>query len=272
MTLLEAIFLGIIQGATEFLPISSSGHTLLVPSLLRMPEPGLSLIAIAHQGTLLAVFVYFWRDLWAIIVGVLQGLQSGRPLANDESRLGWYIVAGSIPAAVAGLTLEDFFESVFGEPMFAAVFLLVTAGLLVAGERLHSGHKELAGMNAGDAVIVGLFQMLALLPGISRSGSTIAGGLWRGLDRATSARFSFLLGIPAILGAGLLALLEIIEAGNVAAQFPAYMATFLAAAVTGYACIHFLLTWLREHGLYAFAAYCAGFGLLYLLLVSLGAV
>ena len=272
MSLLEAIFLGIVQGATEFLPISSSGHTLLIPSLLDIREPSLTLIAIAHQGTLLAVLLYFWRDLWAIAAGVLNGLRAGRPLASDESRLGWYIVAGSIPAAVAGLTLEDYFESVFGEPLFAAFFLLVTAGLLVAGERLHSGHKELARITAVDALIVGLFQMLALLPGISRSGSTITGGLWRGLNRATAARFSFLLGIPAILGAGLLALLDIVEAGNVAAQAPAYLATFLAAAVTGYACIHFLLTWLREHSLYAFAAYCAGFGLLYLLLAFTGIV
>lgn len=272
MTLLEAIFLGIIQGATEFLPISSSGHTLLVPSLLRMPEPGLSLIAIAHQGTLLAVLIYFWRDLWAIARGVLKGIQTGRPLASDESRLGWYIVAGSIPAAVAGLTLEDFFESVFGEPVFAAAFLLATAGLLVVAERLYSGHKELAEMKAVDAIIVGLFQMLALLPGISRSGSTITGGLWRGLDRATSARFSFLLGIPAILGAGMLALLDIFEASNVTAQAPAYTATFLAAGISGYACIHFLLTWLRQHSLYPFAAYCATFGLFYLLLAFLGIV
>ena len=272
MTILEAIFLGIIQGATEFLPISSSGHTLLLPSLLQMPEPSLSLIAIAHQGTLLAVLVYFWRDLWEIVTGVLEGLRTGRPLAGDASRLGWYIAAGSIPAAVAGLTLEDFFESVFGEPLFAAFFLLVTAGLLVVGERLHSGHKELSQMSGSDAVIVGLFQMLALMPGVSRSGSTITGGLWRGLDRATSARFSFLLGIPAILGAGVLALLEIAEAGNVAAQAPVYLATFLGAAVTGYACIHFLLTWLRRRSLYVFAAYCTGFGLLYLLLVFLGVV
>jgi len=272
MTLLEAIFLGIVQGATEFLPISSSGHTLLVPTLLRMPEPSLSLIAIAHQGTLLAVLVYFWRDLWAIGSGVLSGLRTGRPLGSEASRLGWYIVAGSIPAAVAGLTLEDFFESVFGKPVFAAFFLLVTAGLLVVGERLRTGHKELAKMSGGDAIIVGLFQMLALLPGISRSGSTITGGLWRGLDRATSARFSFLLGIPAILGAGMLALLDIVEAGNVAVQAPVYVAAFVGAAVTGYACIHFLLRWLREHSLYAFAVYCAGFGLLYLLLASAGVV
>ena len=272
MTILEAIFLGIIQGATEFLPISSSGHTLLLPSLLRMSEPSLSLIAIAHQGTLLAVLVYFWRDLWDIVTGVLNGLRTGRPLAGDASRLGWYIVAGSIPAAIAGLTLEDFFESVFGEPTFAAFFLLVTAGLLVIGERLHSGHKELPGVKGSDAVIIGLFQMLALLPGISRSGSTITGGLWRGLDRATAARFSFLLGVPAILGAGVLALVDVVEAGNVVSQAPVYLTTFLGAAVTGYACIHFLLTWLRQHSLHVFAAYCTGFGLLYLLLAFPGSV
>lgn len=264
MTLLEAIFLGIIQGATEFLPISSSGHTLLVPALLGMDNPGLRLITIAHQGTLLAVLVYFRREFRDIIVAVLEGLQQRRPLAEANSRLGWYLVLGSVPAAVAGLLLEDFFEDVFGRPIYAALFLLFTAAFLLIGERLLRGDKDIVEINGLDALAVGVFQMLALFPGISRSGSTIVGGLWRGLDREAAARFSFLLGTPAILGAGLLALLDLtrLELGS---AWGLYLATFLTAAISGYLCIHFLLAWLRTHSLYPFAAYCAAFGTFYLL-------
>ena len=272
MTILEAILLGIVQGATEFLPISSSGHSVLIPDLLGLPEPGLILISIAHQGTLLAVLIYFWRELWAILRGVLGGLWERAPLGSADARLGWQIAFGSIPVVIAGLTLEDFFESIFAAPLYAAVFLLGSALLLVIGERLMSGHKEMTTITWADALIIGLFQMIALFPGISRSGSTITGGLIRGLERETAARFSFLLGVPAILGAGLLALFDIIGAGDLGAQLPVYVATFLAAAITGYASIHFLLTWLREHTLYLFAAYTAAFGLLYLLLALLGIV
>ena len=266
MSFFEALILGVIQGATEFLPVSSSGHTVLVPRILGLGEPTLALIAIAHLGTLLAVLIYFWRDLWAIVRGVLQGMRQGRPLGNPDARLGWYILAGTIPAAVAGLTLEDFFERVFGEPVYAAFFLIVTAGILVVGERLRSGQVPLTAIGWLDAVIVGFFQMLALFPGISRSGSTITGGLWRGLDRETAARFSFLLGVPAILGAGLLSLLDLIAGGNLAADAAVYLGAFIAAGVTGYAAIALLLAWLREHTLYPFAVYCATFGGLYLLL------
>lgn len=265
MSLLEAIILGIIQGATEFLPISSSGHLVLFPAIFGLSQPSLTLIAIAHLGTLLAVMVYFWQDILAIISAVIQGLLKRDPFTDDNSRLGWYIAVGSIPAAVAGLTLEDFFEEIFASPMVAAFFLLVTAALLVIGERMLTGKKTIPQMSWLDAIIVGVFQMLALFPGVSRSGSTITAGLWRGLDRATAARFSFLLGIPAILGAGLLSIGDIIAAGDIAVQWPTYLATFLAAAISGYACIAFLLNWLRSHSLYIFAIYCALLGGGYLL-------
>ena len=255
MNILEAIILGLVQGATEFLPISSSGHLALVPYLLRMAEPGLSMIAIVHEGTLLAVLVYFRQDIWAIIKGVLQGLWQRRPLATPEARLGWYIAVGSIPAAVAGLLFESFFEEVFGAPVVVAGLLLLTAVLLVVGERLLSGHKQLEKMSWLDAIIIGVFQMFALFPGVSRSGSTIVAGLIRGLNRETAARFSFLLGIPAILGAGLLSVVDIVQAGNLGSQWPAMLAGFVTAAVSGYACIHFLLTWLKQRNLYIFVVY-----------------
>lgn len=269
MTLIETIILGIIQGATEFLPISSSGHLVLVPSLLNWPAPGLAQVAMVHQGTLLAVLVYFRRDIWQIIKAAGKGIRQRRPLGTTESRLGWYILAGSIPAGIAGLTLDNFFEEVFGTPLIAAAFLLVTAVLLVSGERVHSGHKPLNKLGLFDALVVGFFQMLALFPGISRSGSTITAGLWRGLNREAAARFSFLLGVPAILGAGILSALDIIQANDLATQAPGLIGGFLAAAFSGYLCIHFLLTWLKNHRLYLFAIYCVLFGSTFLLLTWL---
>lgn len=266
MNLLEAIILGIIQGATEFLPVSSSGHLILLPSLFNIPIPSLSVAAVVHEGTLLAVLIYFRRDLLQIVKAVWAGIVQRKPLATEDSRLGWYIAIGSIPAAAAGLTLESSFERIFGTPSYAAVFLLGTALILFVGERLLTGKKTVAEMGWLDALIIGIAQMMALLPGISRSGSTIAAGLWRGLDRTAAARYSFLLGVPAILGAGVLAAIDFAGMDDIASQLPVLTASFLSAAITGYICIHFLLGWLRGHTLYGFAAYCAVFGLLYLIL------
>ncbi|WP_420628319.1 undecaprenyl-diphosphate phosphatase [Candidatus Leptofilum sp.] len=264
MSIFEAIILGIIQGATEFLPISSSGHLVLLPEIFQMTNPDLTLIGLVHAGTLLAVLIYFRQDLWDIVTAVLRDLSQRQPLASPEARLGWLIVVGSIPVGIVGLLFADFFEEAFGSPRVAAGFLLVTAVLLVLGERMLSGKKEMAAMSWTDAIIVGLFQMMALFPGVSRSGSTIVGGLARGLDRPTAARFSFLLGIPAILGAGLQAILAIFTES---AQFSAsvYIFSFLAAAVSGYVCIHWLLTWVKNHTLYGFAIYVALLSIGYLI-------
>lgn len=263
MNIVEAIILGIIQGATEFLPISSSGHLVITTAVLGL-EANLDVISIAHLGSLVAVLIYFWRDLVAIVRGVLSGLVARRPLGNADARLGWLIVFGSIPAAVVGLTLEEQVEQVFTHPLWAGLLLLGTAGILLLGERLRSGRKPLAHLTWLDALIIGLFQMLALLPGISRSGSTITGGLMRGLTRETAARFSFLLGIPAILGAGLFAVVDLLGAPDLAAQLPALAATFVAAGVVGYVCIYGLLRWLRQGSLVPFAVYCAVVSVLFL--------
>jgi undecaprenyl-diphosphatase len=263
MSLLEAIFLGILQGATEFLPISSSGHLVLVPAVFNLAPPDLVFIGLVHTGTLLAVLIYFRQDIIEILRGWFGGLRTRQPMGTTESRLGWYILAGTIPAALAGLLLESFFEEVFGTPIIAAFFLLVTGTFLVIGERLLSGKKTLATMGWTDAIVIGLFQMLALFPGLSRSGSTITGGLLRGLDRPTAARYSFLLGIPAIAGAGLLSIIDIFGAERTV-SLGVYAGGFIAAAVSGYLCIAFLLSWVRTHSLYIFAAYCFLVGGLYL--------
>ncbi len=260
MSILEAIFLGILQGATEFLPISSSGHLVLLPALLGLNEPGLQVIAIAHLGTLLAVLVYFFTDVWGIATAVLRGLRDRDPFAETESRLGWFIVLGSVPVVIFALAFQDFLESIFSSPLAAASFLLVTAGLLLFGEYKRSGLNNLEKMSWLDGLIVGLFQALALFPGISRSGSTIAGGLLRGFNREVAARYSFLLGIPAILGAGLLEVAKLLAEGDVASQALVLSITFITAAITGYACIHFLLSWLKQRSLLPFALYCMVFG------------
>lgn len=265
MSILEAIILGLIQGATEFLPVSSSGHLVLIPAVFGLSEPTLNVVAIAHLGTLLAVLIYFAKDLWLIITAVLQGLVQGNPLGSTHARLGWYILGGSIPAGILGLTLKDFFDELFTAPTFAAFFLLGTAVLLVTGERLRSGLTTLDEMSWTDAIIIGLFQAMALLPGISRSGSTIVGGLLRGLNREVAARYSFLLGIPAIFGAGLLTILDISDDSNLNQQLPTLVITFFTAGISGFACIHLLLTWVKQRSLIPFAIYCAAFGLFYLI-------
>jgi undecaprenyl-diphosphatase len=264
MSLLEAIIIGIIQGATEFLPISSDGHLVLIPAVFGLSQPDLVLIGLVHAGTLVAILGYFARDLLTIGRAWLAGLVSRRPVATADARLGWFMLLGSLPAAVVGLGLKDFFERQFQSPTVAAAGLLVTAAFLVIGERLLRGTKTLDRLTAIDTLIIGSFQVLALLPGVSRSGTTIAAGLWRGLDRPTAARFSFLVGLPAIAGAGLLSIIDIFSANG---SLPAthYVAAFLAAAITGYLCIAFLLSWVKRHSLYLFAVYCAVVGTLYLL-------
>jgi len=185
-------------------------------------------------------------------------------MAYPESRLAWYIVVGSIPAALAGVLLEAQFEMLFANARWAAAFLIGTAAILIIGERLLSGQKQLASMTWLDALVIGLFQAVALLPGISRSGSTIMAGLTCGLNRELAARYSFLMSVPVIFGAGLLQLSEPL-AGNLRVGLPILLATFVTAAVVGYLCIHLLITWLRQRNLYPFALYCATFGLLFLL-------
>jgi undecaprenyl-diphosphatase len=264
MSLFEAILLGIIQGITEFVPVSSSGHLLLVPDLFNLTTPDLTLIAISHIATILAVIIYFWRDLWQIATAVIEGLRQGEPMGTTNARLGWYIAVGSIPAAVVGFTLKDYFDAIFSEPIYAAFFLLGTAVLLITGERLLAGTKTPAEMGWMDAIIIGLFQTLALLPGLSRSGSTIVGGLLRGLDRHTAARYSFLLSVPITTGAGLFEVRELTRLDLASAEMAPILVTFVVSGLVGIASIHFLLAWLKKRSLYSFAVYCVIFSLIYL--------
>ena len=267
MTLFQALLLGILQGATEFLPVSSSGHLVLVPWLLGWHASGLAFDAVVHWGTALAVVAYFWRD-WVSLVGA--ALLTLRRLPEPSqgfagARLAWFILLGTLPGALIGWLLEDFFEGMFARPVAAAAFLLVTAAILTVSERFGRRQRDLDTLAWPDALIIGLAQALAILPGISRSGATIAAGLARGLRREPAAHFSFLLATPIILGAGLLKVVDLVQMGNLAAQIPTLVVGFAVAGVVGFGCIHFLLRYLQRHRLYPFAVYCAVAGVVCLL-------
>jgi undecaprenyl-diphosphatase len=264
--LFYALVLGIVQGLTEFIPVSSSAHLVLVPWFFGWPPLGLLFDTMLHWGTLLSLVVIFWRDYIQLLRA--WGLSIGRrSLAEPEARLAWFILVGTIPAVVVGLLFKDFVEALFGTPLAVGFFLLVTAGLLAGSEwlarRLRTP-RTLEQMNWADAILIGVAQALALAPGISRSGATIATGLARGIRRDLAARFSFLLGTPAFFGAGLLMLVDAIQedAGGVAGQFWVLALGFVAAAATGVVAIRFLLKYLRTHTLYVFAVYCLVVGLL----------
>ncbi len=267
MTLLQALLLGIVQGATEYIPVSSTAHLVLVPWLLRWnisEQTAFVFDVLVQLGTLAAVAAYFWRDLWEVARGMTRALLRGKPFEGESAQLGWFLLVATIPAGLAGLLLKDFFESVFGDPMAVAALLLGTAALLALREWLSARAARLERVRLSDAIIIGCWQILALLPGISRSGATIAGGLTRGLTREAAARFSFLMSIPVLLAAGLLAARDMLKIGQLAQFLPVMLVGFFAAAVVGFGVIAWLMRYLRQRRLYVFALYCtlAGLGCL----------
>ncbi len=264
MTLWQAILLGILQGATEFLPVSSSGHLVIVPHVLNWPDPGLTLNVILHLGTLVAILVYFWSDLWRLALAALKSLRT-RQLDDPDARLAWAIVVATIPGALLGVLLEDFFEQLFGIPTWAAAFLLVTAALLLVSEYFAKRELPITAVSWWHALWIGLAQALAIVPGLSRSGSTIAAGLLLGYRREDATRFSFLLSVPIVLGGGLYQVYKLLRAGVGVAQLQIFGVGFIAAAITGYLAIAGLLMLVRRRSLWPFALYCATFGVLVLI-------
>jgi len=251
MTFIEAILLGTLQGATEFLPVSSSGHLVLAQHLIGdFKQPGVLFDVLLHVGTMIAVAIYFWRDL----VGLITSLWRRDELAKSQRFMVALLVAGSLPTAVIGLLFKDFFIRLFERPDIVCIMLLVTGTLLWVAERLRRTGTSRKQMTFVDAVIVGTVQGCAIIPGISRSGSTIAALLMRGVDGETAARFSFLLALPAVFGAALLSLKDLDHvAGDT--HLP-YIAGTLAALVTGLFCIHLLMGVIRRRRLHWFALYC----------------
>jgi len=260
--------LGAVQGLTEFIPISSSGHLVLVPAALNWNRPGLAFDVLLHAASLAALIVYFSGDLLDVTRGVVSGDRGAR-------RLAALLVIGTIPAALAGALLADYFERSFEQPRATAIQLLVTAVVLVAAElvlRYHQHRTATAGaglrtiddLRASDAVAVGTAQAISILPGISRSGATIAAGLALGVDRDAAARFAFLLAIPALFGA---MVVQIPELRGTSISVTSGAAGFVSSLVFSYAAIWGLIRYLRRNTLYPFAAYCVVAGIFFYLVV-----
>jgi undecaprenyl-diphosphatase len=265
MSLVQALILGIVQGATEYIPVSSSAHLVLVPWLLGWPDATFEFEVLVQMGTLVGVFVFFWNDILAIVQAVTKGILQRKPLGSFEARLGWLVVVATIPAVFFGFLFKDYFEAAFSSPVLAGSLLILTSALLVLAERYGSRTRQLTGLRWLDAVVIGLWQVAAMLPGISRSGATISGAVLNGFNRTAAARFSFLMSIPVLLGAGVVTMADLFNSGTVGEQIPSIAVGFVAAAVSGYLCIRWLLGYLQRHSLYVFAIYCATISVLTIL-------
>ncbi len=268
MTLLHAFLLGIIQGLTEFIPVSSTAHLLIGQELLGIPSNGkiFSFQVIIQLGTVCALLFFFWRDILGIAKAFLLGIWHRRPFESHNARVGWLVLVATIPALIAGFFLKDTVESLFTEPVTqAGVRLLMSAGLLGAVEVFGRRKRTLESATWLDALAVGLFQVLALFPGASRSGATIAGGMVRGFDRPSAARFAFLMSAPILLAAGAYETINVIKAPGTHEFLPYLLTGFLTAAVVGWLSIKWLITYLSRHSLHGFAVYCAVVGLMVLI-------
>ncbi|NUN09415.1 MAG: undecaprenyl-diphosphatase UppP [Ignavibacteriaceae bacterium] len=278
MTVLEAIILGIVQGFTEFLPISSTGHLTLSGKLMGLiseesPEKWTAFIAIIQLGTMVSILVYFWRDILNIVKDFLiQNLFNRRKYSEQtlNSRLGWLIIAGTIPIVVIGLGFKDIIEGALTKNLYViSTSLIVLAIILAVAEKTAKFKYELKDVNLTRALIVGFAQAVALIPGSSRSGTTITAGLFVGFNRETAARFSFLLSIPAILASGLLQLKEALPYLNADSSLTLVIAT-VVSALSGWLAIDFLLKFLRKYSTFIFIYYRILLGIIILSLLYSG--
>ena len=269
MSLLEAIALGITQGLTEFLPISSTAHLRIVPAFAGWEDPGAAFTAVTQLGTMTAVLLYFRADLVRIAHAWVRSLRDPAARQELDARLGWYIVLGTVPIGIFGLAFKDQIETGARDLYLISIALIVLGLVLLAAERVGRKDRSIEQITRRDGVAVGLAQALALVPGVSRSGATISAGLFLGLDRTSAARFSFLLSIPAVVLSGLLEFASILNGseGQHAGLGALAVATFLAFVV-GYTSIAFLLRFLANHSTIVFVVYRVALGTLVLVLVS----
>lgn len=258
MTIIQAFILGIVQGITEFLPISSSGHLVLTPYVLnwQIPEEQAFFFNVLVQiGTLVGVIVYFWSDLWGILKVMLTSFWKPAEYSRKEFRLGLYLIVATIPAVVFGFLFKDKVEAAFSSPIFTLWALVLTAVLLIVSELVGKRTRKMDSLGWQDALVIGLFQVMALFPGVSRSGATITGGMFRDIDRPTAARFSFLMSVPVMLGAGAVSLLDLADIPNLGSFLLPMAVGFVTAGVVGYVSIYWLLRYLTRHPLYYFSIY-----------------
>jgi undecaprenyl-diphosphatase len=277
MTIFQSIILGIVQGVTEFLPISSSGHLVLTPHLLNwhIPEEQVFVFDVIVQlgtlvaviiyfwhdlwsillGLIVAVIIYFWHDLWSILLGLISALQKKSSRSDPEVQLGLNIIIATIPSIVIGFLLKERIEATFTDPNATALFLLFTAVLLVLAELFGKHSQTINQIKWLKSLWIGLFQALALFPGVSRSGATISGGMFGNLKRADAARFSFLMAVPAMAGAGVLAIIDLLQIPRLNEFIIPVLVGFIVSAVIGYLSIRWLLGFLVNNPLYYFSIY-----------------
>ncbi len=282
MSILEAIILGLIQGLTEFIPVSSTAHLTLAGKLMNLVDPNnpqewTAFVAVIQLGTLIAVILYFWTDIIKIIAGfITANLARVTGRAADQSQkeyamLGWLIIIGTLPVAVVGLLFRHQIEGMLTKDLrIIAASLIGLAVLLTIAEIVGSQRRDMKRLRISDAIVVGAAQVLALIPGSSRSGSTITGGLFSGLNRETAARFSFLLSIPAVGASGLLELPKALHSINTG--WAAIAVATVVSGISGYLSIAFLLRYLQRHTTYVFVAYRIGLGILLICLLVSGRV
>jgi undecaprenyl-diphosphatase len=266
----EAIVLGIVQGLTEFLPISSTAHLRIVPAFAGWDDPGAAFTAVTQLGTMTAVLLYFRHDLWRIVTASLRALREPAVRSTLDARLGLYILLGTIPIGVFGLVFHDEIENGARNLTLIACALIALGLLLLAAERASTHERGLESFTRRDGVVIGLAQAAALVPGVSRSGATLTAGLFLGLERRAAARYSFLLSVPAVVLSGLFELRNVGE-GEHAAAVPTAIAT-LAAFIVGYASIALLLRFLAHHSTAVFVVYRVLLGALVLALVAAGVI
>lgn len=264
MDIIQAIIIGIVQGLTEFLPISSSAHLVFLPEIMGV-QSSLAFDTLLHIGTLVAIFAYFWNDIINMIKSFFSSLadiprgQFKKNFQEDQyKKLAWLVIIGTIPAGIAGILFKSNFESLFSSILAVGIFLIITGFLLWGSERFSQrirpeDRKPLKKLTIKNSLIVGIAQAFAIAPGISRSGATISAGLFLGFERELAARYSFLLSIPAILGA---ALVQAKDITSLDMSTAALVAGFLAAAISGYLAIKFMLKLIKERSLLIFAYYC----------------
>jgi len=270
---LEAVVLGLVQGLTEFLPVSSSGHVLIVPAIAGWDDPGAAFSAVIQIGTMAAVLVYFRADLWRMATAFGRSLTGERKLWRTEDvdgRTGWLIVLGTIPIVIFGFAFSSQIENNVRALELVASVLVLFSFVMRAADRTGRRDREVSALTVRDGLVIGGFQVLALVPGVSRSGSTIAGGLFLGLTREAATRYSFLLSVPAVVLSGLYQLKDVGGEGAVGAGQTAVAAAF--AFVSGYAAIAFLLRFVRTHNFDLFVVYRVSVGLIVLALAASGVI
>ncbi|MFY7070526.1 undecaprenyl-diphosphate phosphatase [Nocardiopsis changdeensis] len=268
MSIFEAVVLGLIQGLTEFLPVSSSAHLRVFAAFFQWPDPGAAFTAVTQIGTELAVVVYFRKRIWAVISTWLRSLFD-RDLRGDvNARIGWYVILATIPIGVLGLLLEDQIDSVFRDLRLIALTLIVFGVILGAVDHFARRERQLEDLTLGRGITFGLFQTLALIPGVSRSGATITGGRLLGFDRPAAAEFAFLIALPAVFASGLYKMLDI--GGGEYAGWGATIVGTIVAFVIGYIVIAWLMRFISTHSFMPFVYYRIALGVLILVLVFSG--